>query len=76
MNVKVYSTPTCPWCKKVKNFLTGNKVEFTDIDVGNDESASKEMVKISGQIGVPVIDVNGTIISGFDEAKLKKILKI
>jgi glutaredoxin-like YruB-family protein len=76
MAIKVYSTPTCPWCKKVKEFLKENDIKFTDIDVSNDESASKEMVKISGQIGVPVIDVNGTIISGFDETKLKKALKI
>ena len=76
MTVKVYSTPTCPWCKKVKEFLKENKVTFKDIDVSSDEKASAEMVKISGQMGVPVIDANGTIISGFNEAKLKEALNL
>ncbi len=76
MAVKVYSTPNCPWCKKMKAFLKENKIKFKDIDVSSDENASKEMVKISGQMGVPVIDANGTIISGFDEVKLRKALKI
>lgn len=75
-NVKVYSTPTCPWCIKVKEFLKENKVSFEDIDVSNDKEASAEMIKISGQNGVPVIEVNGTIIVGFDEEKLKKALKL
>ncbi len=76
MTVKVYSTPTCPWCKKVKAFLKENNVKFTDVDVSSDEKASAEMIKKSGQMGVPVIDVNGTILVGFDEAKLKEALKI
>ncbi len=75
-SVKVYSTPTCPWCKRVKEFLKTNKVSFENIDVSSDEKASAEMVKISGQSGVPVVDVNGTIIVGFDEEKLKKALKL
>ena len=76
MTVKVYSTPTCPWCKKVKEFLKTNKVSFKDIDVSDDEKAAKEMVKKSGQMGVPVIDANGTIITGYNEEKLKKALKL
>lgn len=76
MAVKIYSTESCPWCKKVKAFLKENKVKFTDVDVGADAKAAEEMVKKSGQQGVPVIDVNGTIIVGFDEGKLRKALKI
>ena len=76
MSVKVYSTPTCPWCKKVKEFLNENKVTFEDIDVSNNKEASAEMIKISGQSGVPVTDANGTIIVGFDEEKLKKALNL
>ena len=74
MAVKIYSTPTCPWCKKAKEFFKANKVAFTDIDVSKDQKAAQEMVKISGQTGVPVIDANGKILVGFDEGKLKSAL--
>ena len=74
--VIVYSTQTCPWCQKTKDFLKQNKIDFKEIDVGNDEKAAKEMMDKSGQMGVPVIDIDGTIIQGFDEAKLKKALNL
>ena len=74
--VKVYSTPTCPWCKKAKDFLVENKIEFEDIDVSSDQKASEEMVEKSGQMGVPVLDIEGTIIVGFDQEKIKETLKI
>ena len=74
MAVKIYSTPTCPWCHKAKDFFKANKVAFTDIDVSKDKKAAEEMVKISGQTGVPVIDANGKILVGFDEGKLKSAL--
>jgi len=76
MKVTVYSTPECPWCKKVKEFLKENKVSFTNVDVSTDQKAGQEMVKKSGQMGVPVIDIDGTIIVGFDEDKLKTALGI
>ena len=76
MAVKIYSTLYCPWCKKTKGFLKAHKVKFTDVDVSKNVKAGEEMVKKSGQMGVPVIDVNGTIIVGFDEWKLRKVLKI
>ncbi len=72
--VIVYSTKTCPWCKKVKEFLKTNKVSFTNKDVGSNSAAAQEMIKKSGQQGVPVTDINGTIIIGFNEGKLKKVL--
>ncbi len=75
MPVTVYSTKTCPWCKKTKEFLREHKVKFKSIDVGSNEKAARTMIKKSGQTGVPVTDVNGTIIVGFDEAKLKKALR-
>ena len=75
MTIKVYSTPTCPWCHKTKEFLKENKVKFEDIDVSRDVKAAQEMVKKSGQMGVPVIDANGEIIVGFDERRLKEIIK-
>ena len=74
--VKVYSTPTCPWCHKAKDFLKENKVEFDDIDVSADDVARKEMVEKSGQMGVPVIDIDGKVIVGFDQEAIKKELKL
>jgi glutaredoxin-like YruB-family protein len=74
--IKIYSTPTCPYCQMAKEFMKENKVEFEDINVAADQEAAKEMVEKSGQMGVPVIDVDGEIIVGFDKEKLKKALKI
>ncbi len=76
MSVKVYSTPECPWCKKAKAFLKENKIGFVDIDVSSNEAKAKEMVRRSGQKGTPVIDIDGNIIIGFDEAKLREALKL
>ncbi len=74
--VKVYSTPTCPYCHAAKDFLKENKIEFEDIDVSKDQTAAQDMIEKSGQMGVPVIDINGTIIVGFDKDAMKKALKI
>ena len=75
MNIKVYSTPTCPWCKKAKEFFKEKKLEFTEFDVSEDEKARKEMMKKSGQMGVPVIDIDGKIIVGFDPQEIKLALE-
>lgn len=74
--VKVYSTPACPWCKMAKQFLAENKIKFQDIDVSADQKAAEEMIKKSGQMGVPVIDVDGKLVVGFDKEKLKTLLKL
>ena len=74
--VKVYSTPSCPYCRLAKEFLKEKKVPFKDIDVSKDEKAAEEMIEKSGQMGVPVIDVDGKIIIGFDRETIKKALKI
>ena len=76
MAVKIYTTSTCPWCKKTKEFFKANKVKFTEIDVGSNQKAAKEMTKKSGQMGVPVVDIDGEIIVGFNETKLRKALKL
>jgi len=76
MNVTVYSTPTCPYCHMTKDFLAENKVEFKDINVAEDQKAAQEMIEKSGQMGVPVIDVDGRIIVGFDKDALKKDLNL
>ena len=72
--VKIYSTPTCPWCERAKEFLKENKVEFKDIDVSTDREAAMEMTEKSGQMGVPVIDINGRIIIGFDQNAIEEAL--
>lgn len=76
MTVTVYSTPTCPYCKLVKKFLTKHAVAYTDIDVSADGTAAHAMIKKTGQLGVPVVDIDGKTIIGFDEEALKKALKI
>ena len=73
-NVKVYSTSTCPYCSMAKAFLKENNIAFEDIDVSQDTAAAQEMVRKTGQMGVPAIDVDGQIIIGFDKKALSKEL--
>ena len=73
--VIVYSTPTCPWCIRAKDYLKKNNIAFEDMNVAANMEAAEDMVKKSGQMGVPVLDVNGTIIVGFNEPAIKKALK-
>lgn len=75
MKIKIYSTPTCPHCRALKKYLDGKKIKYEDIDVTKNQKALKEMIKKSGQMGVPVIDIEGKIITGFDREKLEKLLK-
>lgn len=74
--VKVYSTPTCPWCIRTKQFLKDNNIIFEDADVSSDQVAGEEMVQKSGQMGVPVLDIDGEIIIGLDKEKIKQALGI
>ena len=74
--IKVYSTPTCPYCRMVKDFLKQNKIEFEDIDVATNTEAAREMVAKSGQMAVPVLDIDGTIIVGADLKAVKKALNL
>ena len=71
--VKVYSTPTCPFCIRAKQFLKESNVVFENIDVATDQEKAQEMIKKSGQMGVPVIDIDGTIIVGFDKDKIEYV---
>jgi len=75
-HVKVYSTPTCPWCVRVKQFLDDNKIVFENIDVSSDAQAMEEIKQKSAQMGVPVLDIEGQIIVGFDKEKIKLALGI
>jgi glutaredoxin-like YruB-family protein len=74
--VKIYSTPSCAYCHTLKKFLTSKGINFTDIDVSKDEKDLDEMIKKSDQVGVPVLDIDGNIIIGFDKEKICKLLKI
>ena len=74
--VKVYSTSTCPHCRMAKDFLDDNGVKYENFDVGTDSEKRKEMIDRSGQMGVPVIDVDGRIIIGFDKEALRQELGI
>lgn len=74
MTVKVYSTPTCPWCTVAKNYLKSINVQFEDLDVSMNREAAMEMIQKSGQRGVPVLDINGTIIVGFNQDAIDNLL--
>ncbi|MBP6945140.1 glutathione S-transferase N-terminal domain-containing protein [Patescibacteria group bacterium] len=74
MKITVYSTPTCPYCKLVKDYLREKQMPFEEIDVAANGEAAKEMVKISGQMGVPVVDINGQIIVGWNKQALEDVL--
>lgn len=72
--VTVYSTPTCPYCIRAKQFLKENNVPFEDIDVSEDAVKAQEMITRSGQMGVPVLNIDGEIVVGFDKESIKKAL--
>jgi glutaredoxin-like YruB-family protein len=74
VNVKVYTTPTCGYCHQAKNFLNSRGIKFTEIDVSRDQAAAREMVQQTGQMGVPVIVVDGQAVVGFDRARLERLL--
>ncbi len=70
--VKVYTTSTCPWCTKVKEYLADKGVAYQELDVGNDRQAAREMIELTGQRGVPVTVIGDKIVVGFDEAELER----
>jgi glutaredoxin-like YruB-family protein len=76
MDVTVYSTPTCPFCKKVKEFLNKHDIDFTDINVAEDDEKAQEMIQKSGQMGVPVVEIDDDVIVGFDRDKLTETLDL
>jgi len=75
-NIKVYGTKTCPYCVTLKTYLDEKNIEHEYIDVGENQEAGKEMVEKSGQMGVPVVDIDGEIIIGFDKSKIDELLEI
>lgn len=75
MHVTIYTTPTCPYCKLAKDFLTEKKISFSEVDVAADPAAANDMVKKSGQMGVPVIEVDGEIVVGWNQSALADLLE-
>lgn len=73
-NIKVYTTNACPWCTKVKNYLRSNNINYEEVNVGLNRVAAMEMVNKSGQMGVPVLDIDGKIVVGFDKRKIDNLL--
>ncbi len=76
VSVTVYSTPTCPWCTRAKAYLDETGVPYEEKDVSVDMEAAREMVKISGQMGVPVLVINGNVIVGFDKRKVELLIDL
>ena len=74
--VIVYSTPTCSYCNMAKQYFDRHKVSYRDVDVSQDQAAAQELVRRTGQMGVPVIDVNGKLVVGFNKPKINKLLNI
>ncbi len=74
-NITIYSTPTCHYCKLAKEYMTANNIPYTEHNVAADLAKRQEMVDKSGQLGVPVIDIGGKVIVGFDQEEFEAILK-
>jgi glutaredoxin 3 len=74
MDVKIYTTPTCGYCHQAKDFLSQLGVSYIEHDVSRDRAAAEEMVRLTGQMGVPVIVVNGEAVIGFNRARLQELV--
>ncbi len=76
MKVRLFTTPVCPYCYTLKEFFKDNNIEFEEVDIASNEKARKEVIEKSGQMGAPVIDINGEFVVGFDREKIVKLLGI
>jgi len=76
VRIKIFSTPACPYCFTLKEFLKEHNFEFEDIDVSQNKEAREEMIKKSGQMVVPVMEIDNQIVVGFDKEKISKLLNI
>lgn len=72
--VMIYTTPSCMWCQKAKEYFKAQNIPFEEIDVSRNRQQAQEMIRKSGQMGVPVIDIEGKIILGFDQPSINKTL--
>lgn len=71
--IRIYSTPSCSYCRMAKDFFEDNNISYEDVDVASDEEAREELVKKTGKMEVPVIDIDGELMIGFDEEKLREL---
>jgi glutaredoxin 3 len=76
MTIKMYTTPFCKYCKLAKEFFKSKGIAFVEIDITKDQQAMKEMIKKSSQMAVPVFDINGQILVGFNQARIQRALKV
>lgn len=74
--VRVFSSPSCPYCFTLKEFLKENNIQFEEVDVSVDQQGLTEMINKSGQMGIPVVEINDQIVVGFDKGKISRLLKI
>ena len=72
--VLVFTTPTCSWCTRVKNYLVQQRVPFREVDVSKDASAARDLVRRTGQMGVPVVEIDGRPVVGFDKSRIDQLL--
>ena len=75
-DVIMYSTPSCPWCHKLKEFLNEKSIQFIDVDISDDMSKAQEMIKKSGEMGVPQIEINDKTIVGFNQEAIERALAL
>jgi len=76
MDVKIYTTPTCPYCAIAKKFLNEHNIAYTEINIATDTKAAQEIIEKTGQMGVPVLEIGGKLIVGFDVDEIKDALGI
>lgn len=72
--VLVFTTPTCGWCTRVKSYLTQQRVPFREVDVSRDAAAARDLVRRTGQMGVPVVEIDGRPVVGFDKPRIDRLL--
>lgn len=74
--VIIFTTPTCGWCKRAMKYFSANHVKFSSVDVSKDPRAARDMQRMSGQMGVPVIKIGSTVIVGFDRSRIDQLLSL
>jgi glutaredoxin-like YruB-family protein len=74
--VTIYTSPTCSWCETVKDYLRAREIDFEEIDVSADMDRAQELVERSGQYGVPVVDIDGEMVVGFDRPRIDALLEL
>ena len=74
--IVVFTTPTCPWCRRVKQYIQSKGFKFREVDVSRDEAAARDMVRRTGQMGVPVTLIDNQAIVGFDQARIDRLLGV